>query len=216
MQSHRGSSQALPAHIKGEHKGSADPTSTTARASDLSTHAAATSSDDQTPQASDASVNAQQATGPAPGEQKDPAATEQQGNQESTDQCEGGSALDKDSAKQSADKSANTAAQSNNGRTAHFASLAEQADIRQAPVSSKVMLKRVTPATPCNLISSMSAYIKLCRCVKHAPGYALLRGHAQSPLTSTCVMRSDAGLMHTHTGCSRCHHLCNFGRTARL
>ena len=128
VQSHRGSSQALPAQGSGDHRTSADVPSDTAHAA-ASTADIATASRDSELQSA---AGSQQATDA--GTQHQAETTEQEDSQPraSQDTSQAAPSLAKDSARQFADESAGSAKQSSNGRTAHFASLAEQADIRQA------------------------------------------------------------------------------------
>lgn len=130
LQSQRGSSQALPATANKDQRRSADLPSGTAHDSDSRPNATATSSEQETHPASVGSGEAPQATESTA---QCASAERQPSSQSTANPTEGqdAPALTKDSARQFADEGAGSADQSSDGRTAHFASLAEQADIRQ-------------------------------------------------------------------------------------
>ena len=126
VQSHRGSSQALPAHGSGDQRSSADAPSDAA-------HASASIADTVTAAAESESQPADSQEATQAGTQRQRDTTEQEDSQPkaSQDTTQAAPNLAKDSARQFAAESAGSAKQSSNDRTAHFASLAEQADIRQ-------------------------------------------------------------------------------------
>lgn len=119
MQSHRGSSQALPVHAHGDQPGSGEPASDPAASLDQTANGAA-----EAP--ANTEGQPQQPAGSAAIEQETRDAAEQQGSHSTADQArpQAPPNLIKDSARQFADEPAG------DGRTAHLASLAEQADIR--------------------------------------------------------------------------------------